>query len=135
MIRYISKAYLMEAYHLSAATLHPLWGEATIDCYMPWKALPSVGLSALSVTEQVDNGLRMTTVKFSCTLEDWFHLPSRPVCLRLVCTDGTVWLMGQNCRPYPQVTQELTQPDRASERSVCTLTAQMTGGCGLMQIG
>lgn len=134
MLRYIRKAYIMEAYHLSTATVRQWDGVAVIDSYMPWKQLPTVGLSALSVTESVENGLCSKNVKFTCTLSEWQHLPRRPACLKLVCTDGTEWLMGRNLRPYPQLTQELSRPDRVSERTICTLTVQLTGSGGLMGI-
>lgn len=134
MLRYIRKAYIMEAYHLATAIVRPWDGVAVIADYMPWKHLPTIGLSSLTVSESVENGIRIKNVKFTCTISEWQHLPRRPVCLKLVCTDGTEWLMGRNLRPYPQLTQELSCPDRVSERTICTLTAQLTGAGVLMGI-
>lgn len=134
MLRYIRKAYIMEAYHLATATIRPWDGVAVIDSYMPWKQLPVIGLSSLTVTESVENGIRVKNAKFSCTLAEWQRIPLRPCCLKLVCSDGTEWLMGRNVRPFPLITQELSCPDRVSERSICTLTAQLTGVSGLMGI-
>lgn len=123
----------MEARHLHAASVLPSAGLVIARQYLPWAKLPTVGLSSLSTTEEIEHGLRSTTAKLTCTLESAIGIPSRPVCFRVVCADGTEWLLGTDSRPHPVVTQETAFANRTSERSVCTLTATVTNGCRLLE--
>ena len=133
MLLYISQVHWMEARHLHAASVLPSAGLVIARQYLPWAKLPTVGLSSLSTTEEIEHGLRSTTAKLTCTLESPIRIPSRPVCFRLVCVDGTEWVLGTDSRPHPAVTQETAFANRPSERSVCTLTAMVTNGCRLLE--
>lgn len=135
MIRYIQKIERTAAYHLTMACVVRETHRAFISYFVPWERIPTVGLSALEVSDSVgDDGVRLYTSKLTALLACAIPPPSAPVAYRLTLTDGTRLLLGTFHRPHPVQTIADSHPDRASERCACTLTVTWTADVGALVI-
>lgn len=127
MNKYIKKVEWCNARHLYLAV--PLTDNIHVYCvdYMPYEELPVVGLASLEVSDAVDNGVRLWTSKLTATLPERPAVPDTAVSLRLTAVDGTVFLMGLDCRPHPVVTIDDRHPSNASGLCACSFQALLKG--------
>ena len=126
MLRYIRKIELCAARHVRTATPLPDGLSVRLPDWAPWQPLPTVGLSSLQVTEELQNGQRIYTSRLTATLPARF-VPEQRTALRLTDVQGRQLLVGLAERPYPLLTQEDILPERPSEASRTQLTATWTG--------
>lgn len=135
MIRYIQKIERTAAKHLTMACVLREYQCAVIDYFVPWERIPTVGLSALEVSDSVgDDGIRLYTSKLTALQACSITPPCEPMCYRLTLTDGAQLLLGTSHRPHPVQTQTDSHPDRAAERCACTLTVTWTADVGALEI-
>ena len=126
MIRYIRKIEICHARHVRTATPLPDGLSVRLPDWAPWQPLPTVGLSSLQVTEELQNGQRIYTSRLTATLPARF-VPEQRTALRLTDVQGRQLLVGLAERPYPLLTQEDILPERPSEASRTQLTATWAG--------
>lgn len=137
MLRYITKVECCNCLHLANIIALPEKHMAICNSYLPFAEVPTVGLSSLTTEEDVSNGTRThkSTLKSTvCTflVQDTSSL--QPLAFRLTDVEGRQYLLGQNDRPYPLITQSLSAPDKSSEKSIITLTVELQGSIPLMEI-
>lgn len=105
-----------------------------LQYYRPFHALCLDGLAQVEVSETVEDGSRLTTVRLTAhTTEDW-HVDNRRLCWRVTTVDGRQYLIGLDEQPWPVVTVADAYPDRATDRSGKTVTVTWTTPLGLLQI-
>lgn len=105
-----------------------------LQYYRPFHALCLDGMAQVEVSEAVDDGYRLTTVRLTAhTTEDW-HVDNRRLCWRVKTVDGRQFLIGLDEQPWPVVTVADAFPDKATERSGKTITVTWTTPLGLLHI-
>lgn len=105
-----------------------------LQYYRPFHALCLDGMAQVEVSEAVDDGYRLTTVRLTAhTTEDW-HVDNRRLCWRVTTVDGRQFLIGLDEQPWPVVTVADAFPDKATERSGKTITVTWTTPLGLLHI-
>lgn len=126
MVRYINRIDYCSAQLLTPVVNFPPAQTAYATSYLPFENLPLAALAALEVSEEIQDGERVFTSKLTAVLKCSFDVPSRPIALRLTCTDGTQLPLGTSRRPFPLATVTIAHPNKASEQSAYTLTATWT---------
>lgn len=123
MTRYITHISLAPAASMGQLTLGPDGHTAAIDTKgAQWHTVPTTGLAALEVNDEVADGRHTCSAKLTATLCGRYTPMAGPVAVMLTCADGTRMLLGTGERPMPAVTLPDTLPDKAAERSAQTLT-------------
>lgn len=108
--------------------------QVVLQYYRPFQALCLDGMAQVEVSEAVDDGYRLTTVRLTAhTTEDW-HVDNRRLCWRVTTVDGRQFLIGLDEQPWPVVTVADAYPDKATERSGKTITVTWTTPLGLLNI-
>ena len=105
-----------------------------LQYYRPFEALCLDGLAQCEVSEAVDNGCRVTTVKLTAHTPEDFHVDERRLCWRITTVEGTQYLIGLDEQPWPETTIVDTYPDKATDRSGKTVTVTWTTALGLLRI-
>lgn len=123
MTRYITHLSLAPAASMGQLTLGPDGHTAALDTKgAQWHTVPTTGLAAMEVSDEVADGRHTVTTKLTATLCGRYAPMAGPVAVLLTCADGTRLLLGTGERPMPAVTLADTLPDKASERSAQTMT-------------
>lgn len=123
MTRYITHISLAPAASMGQLTLGPDGHTAALDTKgAQWHTVPTTGLAAMEVNDDVADGRHTVTAKLTATLCGRYTPMAGPVAVLLTCADGTRLLLGTGERPMPAVTLADTLPDKATERSAQTLT-------------
>lgn len=131
---YIRKIEYCEAYHLRRAVILPAQAKALVQEPMPWQELPMVGLASLETTEEVDKGVRITTVKLQAKLCRSVTLPASPLSFRITDVHGRTFLIGTAAAPHPYVTISLQVSDNPRNEAIYTFTLQQKSSFGLLII-
>lgn len=106
----------------------------SLQYYRPFHALCLDGLAQVEVSEAVEDGSRLTTVRLTAhTTEDW-HVDDRRLCWRVATVDGRQFLIGLDEQPWPVTTVADAYPDKATDRSGKTITVTWTTRLGLLEI-
>lgn len=123
MTRYITHISLAPAASMGQLTLGPDGHTAALDTKgAQWHTVPTTGLAAMEVNDEVADGRHTVTAKLTATLCGRYTPMAGPVAVLLTCADGTLLLLGTGERPMPAVTLPDTLPDKAAERSAQTIT-------------
>ena len=99
----------------------------------PWRPLPIVGLAALETSEEVEDGVRLHTIKLSATLEETFVFPERPVTFLASSVNGSRFLVGTAQRPFPLVSQNTILASNSSENAVTEVVVNCTSQFPLLK--
>lgn len=134
MLIYINKVQIARAIHMRNAVFAPEARIVQTTALIPWRDICAAGLSSVSERWSVEEGVRTCETTLTAVLEECADLPREPLAFRLTATDGTVWLLGDERKPFPVVTQNASHPDRVSSVSAVTLTATMNASHGLLAI-
>lgn len=126
MIRYINRLAYCSAQLLSPVVVFPSSSAAYSTGYLPFEDLPLAALASLEVSEEMQDGERVFTSKLTAVLKCPFDVPTKPIALRLTCTDGTTLILGTAERPFPLSSVSVAHPEKASERSAYTLNVTWT---------
>lgn len=123
MTRYITHINLAPAASMGQLTLGPDGHTAALNTKgAQWDTVPTTGLAAMEVNDEVADGRHTCSAKLTATLCGRYTPMAGPVAVLLTCADGTRLLLGTGERPMPAVTLADTLPDKAAERSAQTLT-------------
>lgn len=123
MTRYITHISLAPAASMGQLTLGPDGHTAALNTTgAQWHPVPTTGLAAMEVSDEVADGRHTVTTKATATLCGRYTPMAGPVAVQLTCADGTRLLLGTGERPMPVVTLADTLPDKAAERSAQTIT-------------
>lgn len=122
MTRYITHINLAPAASMGQLTLGPDGHTAALDTKgAQWHTVPTTGLAAMEVNDEVADGRHTCSAKLTATLCGRYTPLAGPVAVLLTCADGTRLLLGTGERPMPAVTLPDTLPDKAAERSAQTI--------------
>ena len=105
-----------------------------LQYYRPFHELCLDGLAECEVSESVDNGTRVTTVKLTAHTTEEFHVDNRLLCWRITTVKGVQYLIGLDEQPWPVTTVVDVYPDKATDRSGKTLTVTWMTSLGLLKI-
>lgn len=105
-----------------------------LQYYRPFHALCLDGMAQVEVSEAVEDGSRLTTVRLTAHTTEDFHVDNRRLCWRVTTVDGRRYLIGLDEQPWPVATVADAYPDRATDRSGKTLTVTWTTPLGLLRI-
>lgn len=123
MTRYITHISIAPAASMGQLTLGPDGHTAALDTKGAlWHTVPTTGLAAMEVNDEVPDGRHTCSAKLTATLCGRYTPLAGPVAVLLTCADGTRLLLGTGERPMPAVTLADTLPDKATERSAQALT-------------
>ncbi len=93
-----------------------------------------VDLAGVDVSQAVENGSRITTVKLSAQIADDFTVDNRRLAWRVTTVEGEQYLIGTNEQPYPVTTVANAFPSKTTERSGKTITATWKTSLDLLHI-
>ena len=105
-----------------------------LQYWRPFRALCLDGMASCEVSEAVEDGYRLITVRLSAHTTTDFHVDNRRLCWRITTVDGRQYLIGLDEQPWPVVTVADAYPDKATERSGKTVTVTWTTQLGLLEI-
>lgn len=134
ILRHIKKIEYCAAYHLKRAIFLPTQNRALVRGPMPWQEIPIVGLAQVETTEEVENGMRLSTTKLTATLCQRFQLPTRPLAFRLTDVRGNQYLLGTAESPYPLVKISSIRSSKETEKVDITLSVQTYSHICLLKI-
>ena len=106
----------------------------SLQYYRQFHALCMDGLASCEVSEAIEDGSRVTTVRLTVHTTEDFHVDNRRLCWRITTVDGRQFLIGMDEQPWPVVTVADAYPDKATERSGKTVTVTWTTHLGLLEI-
>lgn len=95
---------------------------------------PIDGLAQCEVTEAVDDGTRLTTVKLTFHSACRLNSEDMRLAWRITTVTGEQYLIGTNEAPYPVTLVQNSYPDEATERSGYTVTVTWTTPLSLLKI-
>ncbi len=93
-----------------------------------------VGLASVDVSQNVENGSRLTTVKLTAHTTDDFHVDHRRLAWRVTTVDGKQYLIGINEQPFPVTTVSDNYPDKSTEPSGKIITVSWQTPLDLLEI-
>ena len=131
---YIRKIEYCEAYHLRRAVILPAQAKALVQEPMPWQELPMVGLASLETTEEVDKGVRITTVKLQAKLCRSVTLPASSLSFRITDVHGKTLLLGTAAAPHPLVVISTQVADNPSNEATCIISVTYKNETPILQI-
>ena len=105
-----------------------------LQYYRPFHALCMDGLASCEVSESIEDGTRVTTIRLTVHTTDDFHVDDRRLCWRISTVDGRQFLIGLDEQPWPVATVADAYPDKATDRSGKTITVTWTTRLGLLKI-
>lgn len=108
--------------------------EVSLQYWRNFIDLCLVGLASVDVSQNVENGSRLTTVKLTAHTTDDFHVDHRRLAWRVTTVDGKQYLIGINEQPFPVTTVADNFPDKATERSGKTVTVNWQTNLDLLKI-
>lgn len=88
--------------------------------------IPLIGHAQMSVTDKLDNNVRMFDIKINATTCDLIDLPIRPAFL-ITTLEGEELLIGSHEQPFPTTSNNSIYSSSPSTRSVNTLTISYYG--------
>ncbi len=106
----------------------------TLQYYRPFKALCLDGLASCEVSETVEDGYRLTSIRLTAHTTEDFHVDNRRLCWRITTVDGRQYLIGLDEQPWPVVTVADAYPDKTTDRSGKTVTVTWATRLGLLEI-
>lgn len=109
--------------------IHPLSREyaVIVEPIRPWTKIEHVGPAALTIADEVENGIRTFTSTLTFTTADAPALPPPRTIYRARCADGTAYIIGTHARPMPVVTVEMTHAAAPGERTACSVKVTWKG--------
>lgn len=131
---YIRKIEYCEAYHLRRAVILPAQAKALVQEPMPWQELPMVGLASLETTEEVDKGVRITTVKLQAKLCRSVTLPASSLSFRITDVHGNTYLLGTAATPHPLVVISTQVADNPSNEATSIISVTYKNETTILQI-
>ena len=134
ILRHIKKIEYCAAYHLKRAIILPAQSRALIKDVMPWQEIPIIGLTEVETTEEVENGIRLSTTKLTATLCKRFQSSSKPLAFRLTDVQGKQYLLGTVRSPYPLITQMESHEDKAAATTTYILSIHHIAEKTLLEI-
>lgn len=105
-----------------------------LQYYRPFHELCLDGLASCEVSEAIEDGTRVTTIRLTAHTTEDFHVDNRRLCWRITTVDGRQFLIGLDEQPWPVVTVADAYPDKATDRSGKTVTVTWTTRLGLLEI-
>ena len=106
----------------------------SLQYYRPCHALCMDGLASCEVSEAIEDGTRVTTIRLTAHTTEDFHVDNRRLCWRITTVGGHQYLIGLDEQPWPVATVADAYPDKATDRSGKTITVTWTTPLGLLQI-
>lgn len=117
----INKVEYIETKHLNGIILLSNH-EVSLQYWRNFKKLCIVGLASVEVSQTIEDGSRLTSIKMEALTTENFHVDHRRLAWRVTTVEGQQFLIGVNEQPYPITTVADSYPDRATDRSGKTIT-------------
>lgn len=108
--------------------------EVSLQYWRNFSELCLVGLASADVSQTVDNGSRLTTVKMTAHIIGDFSVDNRRLAWRITTVEGEQFLIGTTEQPFPVVSVADDFPDKATERSGKTITVSWQTALDLLKI-
>lgn len=114
-VEYIETHYMKDLVLLSNK-------EVSLQYWRNFTELCLDGLGSVEVSQNVENGSRLTTVKLTVHTRSEIFADSYRLCWRVTTVEGKQYLIGINEQPYPVTTVNDNFPEKPTERSGKTVT-------------
>lgn len=109
--------------------------KVTLRYWRNFQTLPLVGLASMDVSQSIDNGSRLTTVKITArSCADFSPMGNQHLAWRITTVQGDQYLVGTTEQPFPVVTVANDFPDKATERSGITVSVSWRTPLDLLHI-
>ena len=108
--------------------------EVSLQYWRNFAELCLVGLASVEVSQNIENGSRLTTIKLTAHTTDDFHVDYRRLAWRVTTVEGKQYLIGINEQPFPVTTVANDFPDKATEQSGKTITVTWQTPLNLLKI-
>lgn len=108
--------------------------EVSLQYWRNFIELCLVGLASVDVSQNVENGSRLTTIKLTAHTTDDFHVDHRRLAWRVTTVEGKQYLIGINEQPFPVTTVSDNFPDKATEQSGKIITVNWQTPLDLLEI-
>ena len=109
--------------------------EVTLQYWRNFTELPIIGLADMEVSESIENGSRLTTVKLTArTACDYPAGAPRRHAWRVTTVTGEQYLIGTTEQPFPVTLVTDSYPGKSTEPSGKTITVVWQSSLGLLEI-
>ena len=133
LLQNINKVEFIETRYLSNMVL--LGNDAvSLQYWRNFNELCLVGLADVEVSQAVDNGSRLTTVKLTARTTSDFAVNNRRLAWRITTVTGEQYLIGTTEQPFPVTTVGDNFPDKATEQSGKKLTVSWQTPLNILKI-
>lgn len=133
ILKNIREVSMIDAHDLANLTVIPGTG-VLLNYWRPFVDLHVVGLAQCEVSSAVENGSRVYTTRLSANLAAYPAVDGRDLCFMITAVDGERYLIGMSEKPFPVVNTGFSMPDRASDRSGCTISVEYKDTWGLLPV-
>ena len=96
--------------------------EVCLQYWRNFKELCIVGLASVEVSQTIEYGSRLNSIKMEAHTTEDFHVDHRRLAWRVTTVEGRQFLIGIKEQPYPITTVADSYPDKATDRSGKTIT-------------
>lgn len=133
LLQNINRVEFIETRYLSNMVL--LGNDAvSLQYWRNFNELCLVGLADVEVSQAVDNGSRLTTVKLTARTTSDFAVNNRRLAWRVTTVTGEQYLIGTTEQPFPVTTVGDYYPDKATEQSGKKLTVSWQTPLNILKI-
>lgn len=133
LLQNINKVEFIETRYLSNMVLLGN-NEVSLQYWRNFIELCLVGLAAVDVSQAVDNGSRLTTIKLTARTTSDFAVDNRRLAWRITTVTGDQYLIGTTEQPFPVTTVANDFPDKATSQSGKKITVSWQTPLNLLKI-
>lgn len=133
LLQNINKVEFIEARYLSNMVLLGN-NEVSLQYWRNFIELCLVGLADVEVSQAVDNGSRLTTIKLTARTTSDFAVDNRRLAWRITTVTGDQYLIGTTEQPFPVTTVANDFPDKATSQSGKKITVSWQTPLNILKI-
>ena len=133
LLQNINRVEFIETRYLSNIVLLGN-NEVTLQYWRNFIELCLVGLANVEVSQAVDNGSRLTTIKLTARTTSDFGVDNRRLAWRVSTVTGEQFLIGTTEQPFPVTTVANDFPDKATSQSGKKITVSWKTPLNILKI-
>lgn len=133
LLQNINRVEFIETRYLSNMVLLGN-SEVTLQYWRNFIELCLVGLASVDVSQAIDNGSRLTTIKLTARTTSDFDVNHRRLAWRVTTVEGDQYLIGTTEQPFPITTVANDFPDKPTEQSGKKITVSWQTPLNILKI-
>lgn len=133
LLQNINRVEFIETRYLSNIVLLDN-SEVTLQYWRNFNELCLVGLADIEISQAIDNGSRLTTVRLTARTTSDFDVNHRRLAWRVTTVEGDQYLIGTTEQPYPVTTVANDFPDKPTSPSGKKVTVSWQTPLNILKI-